>query len=104
MRFLTFLGLLVGLLSTLLYYVDSHVEKFYIFTPAELHSLSKEAIAKHGNDTTSVVSYIVDNLAAKHGKNINLDQEWIFNNAGGAMGSSQNMPFSRIFFGRLLDS
>ena len=87
MRILLALGAILGVLTTLMYSLDSHLEKFYIFTPSELHSLSQEAISLHGNDTASVVSHIVSTLSATHGPHINLDEEWIFNNAGGAMGA-----------------
>ncbi|KAI4621253.1 Squalene epoxidase [Alternaria ethzedia] len=87
MRLLLTLGAILGVLTTLMYTLDSHLEKFYIFTPSGLHTLSQEAIALHGNDTASVVSHIVTSLSAIHGPHINLDEEWIFNNAGGAMGA-----------------
>lgn len=87
MRFLTLIGVVVGALASLMYMLESHLDKFYIFTPAELHALSLEAIAKHGNDTTSVVEHIVSSLSVSHASYINLDEEWVFNNAGGAMGA-----------------
>ncbi|KAI4628308.1 Squalene epoxidase [Alternaria sp. BMP 0032] len=87
MRILLALGAILGVLTTLMYTLDSHLEKFYIFTPSGLHALSQEAISLHGNDTASVVSHIVTSLSAIHGPHINLDEEWIFNNAGGAMGA-----------------
>jgi C-8 sterol isomerase len=87
MRVLTTLALVLGAITTLMYTLESHLPKFYIFTPSELHSLSLSAIAKHGNDTASVVSHIVSTLSATHGRHVNLDEEWIFNNAGGAMGA-----------------
>lgn len=69
-------------------WLDYEMEEFYIFTPDQLHTLAKDAIATHGNDTRSVVQYIVDDLKVKpYGKHINLDEEWVFNNAGGAMGA-----------------
>ncbi|KAF2724884.1 sigma receptor and C-8 sterol isomerase [Polychaeton citri CBS 116435] len=67
--------------------LEANLEKFYIFNPEQLHTLSLNAIEKHGNDTRAVVANIVDELketaAAPH---LNLHEEWIFNNAGGAMG------------------
>jgi len=64
------------------------LEWFYIFSPEQLKDVSQRAIAAHGNDTTSVVKYIVDELSEKlPGGYVNLDEEWIFNNAGGAMGA-----------------
>ncbi|KAG4032336.1 hypothetical protein MFRU_007g02430 [Monilinia fructicola] len=81
-------GAIFGLLTALYYFLDSRLESFYIFTPTQLHDLSQRAIGAHGNDTAQVVKYIVDELSVKHpGGYINLDQEWIFNNAGGAMGA-----------------
>ncbi|KAG8911861.1 C-8 sterol isomerase [Tulasnella sp. 417] len=56
--------------------------------PPFLHELAKDAIATHPGDTTKVVDHIVTNLTATYGtKHINPRQdEWVFNNAGGAMG------------------
>ncbi|KAH7398160.1 C-8 sterol isomerase [Pyrenochaeta sp. MPI-SDFR-AT-0127] len=87
MHFLTILSVVFGALASLMYILESHLEKFYIFTPSELHSLSLEAIEKYGNDTTSVVAHIVSSLDHAHAPHVNLDEEWIFNNAGGAMGA-----------------
>ncbi|KAI8942393.1 C-8 sterol isomerase [Plenodomus lindquistii] len=87
MRVLLSLGLLLGALTTLMYTLDSSLPKFYIFTPSELHSLSQSALSLHGNNTSAVVSHIVSSLSASHPTHINLDEEWIFNNAGGAMGA-----------------
>ncbi|KAH6665554.1 putative C-8 sterol isomerase (Erg-1) [Halenospora varia] len=87
-RLLTLLAITTALLSALIYFLDSHLDWFYIFTPEQLHDLSLRAIKTHGNDTTSVVSYIVGELSEKlPGGYVNLDEEWIFNNAGGAMGA-----------------
>ncbi|KAF2658791.1 C-8 sterol isomerase [Lophiostoma macrostomum CBS 122681] len=86
MRALSIVGILLALISSF-YFLDSHLEKFYIFEPSHLHELSLAAIEKHGNDTANVVKHIVDDLSAKLPVHVNLDQEWIFNNAGGAMGA-----------------
>ncbi|KAJ5040226.1 uncharacterized protein L3040_005887 [Drepanopeziza brunnea f. sp. 'multigermtubi'] len=85
---LTTSAILLALFSAIYFYLDSQLERFYIFSPAQLHDLSVRAIAAHGNDTKSVVSYIVGELSEKlPGGYVNLDEEWIFNNAGGAMGA-----------------
>ena len=85
---LTILAGIVGILSIVFYFLDSHLDWFYILSPPELHDLSLRAIAAHGNDTRSVVTYITTELQERFpGGYINLDQEWIFNNAGGAMGA-----------------
>jgi C-8 sterol isomerase len=53
-----------------------------------LHELQLAALAKHGDDTKSVINHIVTNLTETHSlKHINPRQdEWFFSNAGGAMG------------------
>lgn len=106
-RILFLLAALVGLLSPVVYLLEQRLESFYIFSPDRLHDLAKRGIAAHGNDTRGVVSYIVGELHgdAATASHVNLDEEWIFNNAGGAMGAmyiihasaSQHIiyPFSR---------
>lgn len=88
-RLLTLLALLLGVFSPVFYFLEQHLESFYIFTPDHLHDLAKRGIAAHGNDTRSVVKYIVDELhgEASLSSYVNLDEEWVFNNAGGAMGA-----------------
>lgn len=88
-RILFLLAALVGLLSPVVYLLEQRLESFYIFSPDHLHDLSKRAIAAHGNDTRSVVSYIVGELHSDAAitSHVNVDEEWIFNNAGGAMGA-----------------
>jgi len=88
MRTLTVLAVIIALLSAVFYFLDSHLEWFYIFTPDQLHDLSQRAIGAHGNDTRKVVEFIVGELTEKlPGGYVNVDEEWIFNNAGGAMGA-----------------
>jgi len=87
-RTLTVLAVIIALLSAVFYFLDSHLEWFYIFTPDQLHDLSQRAIGAHGNDTRKVVEFIVGELTEKlPGGYVNVDEEWIFNNAGGAMGA-----------------
>ena len=72
----------------------------YIFDPTDLHQLSLRAIDRYGNDTASVVSFIVNDLKSNEELNphISLDQEWIFNNAGGAMGAMYIIHASNLHF------
>jgi len=85
---LAVLAVLTALLSSIFYVLDGHLEKFYIFSPPQLNDLSQRAIGAHGNDTRKVVEFIVSELSEKlPGGYVNLDEEWIFNNAGGAMGA-----------------
>jgi C-8 sterol isomerase len=94
---LTILAAITALLSALVYYLNSHLEDFYIFTPPQLHDLSLRAIGAHGNDTRAVVAHIVGELSEKlPGGYVNLDEEWIFNNAGGAMGAMYIIHASKL--------
>ncbi|EFY84548.1 C-8 sterol isomerase (Erg-1), putative [Metarhizium acridum CQMa 102] len=86
-QLLGILGVLTALLASLLYLAERNLDKFYIFDLDELHDVSKRGLAKHGNDTRAVVKYIVDDLHTTHGAHINLEEDWVFNNAGGAMGA-----------------
>ncbi|RDL35899.1 Uncharacterized protein BP5553_06511 [Venustampulla echinocandica] len=87
-RNLTILAVALALLTALYYFLDSHLEWFYIFSPSHLQDLSQRALAAHGNDTRAAVAFIVGELSEKlPGGYVNLDEEWIFNNAGGAMGA-----------------
>lgn len=85
---LTVVAVIIAILSALFYFLDSHLEWFYILNPSDLHDLSLRAISAHRNDTRAVVGFIVGELSEKlPGGYVNLDEEWIFNNAGGAMGA-----------------
>lgn len=69
-------------------YLETHLESFYIFSPDHLHNLAQRAISEHGNETRAVVKYIVGELhQSSAGNYINLEEDWMFNNAGGAMGA-----------------
>ncbi|CRG90316.1 C-8 sterol isomerase [Talaromyces islandicus] len=85
---LTILAVVFAALVALFTFLDQHLDWFYVFEPEHLHDVSQRAIAAHGNDTRAVVSYIVGELDQKlGGKHLNFDEEWVFNNAGGAMGA-----------------
>ncbi|EON98673.1 putative c-8 sterol isomerase protein [Phaeoacremonium minimum UCRPA7] len=88
-RLLTIIAAVLGVLTPLVYLLEQNLESFYIFQPEQLHDLAKRGIAAHGNDTRGVVRYIVEELNTQVGtkSHINLDEEWVFNNAGGAMGA-----------------
>jgi len=71
-----------------LYRLDLMLDYFFIFKPADLHKLSLEAVSQHGNKTANIVSHIVTSLRedSKLSLYLSVNEEWIFNNAGGAMG------------------
>lgn len=106
-----FASLLRSTFSTCPSHAHSPQERWYIFDPTRLHSLVQEGLARYPNDTPSIVAHIVDTLATEHpawtistnfardplvrdaatgavapGTYRQNDAEWVFNNAGGAMG------------------
>lgn len=87
-RSLSLLAVFLALFSAVYSFLDARLNQFYIFEPEHLHDLSQRAIKAHGEDTRSIVNYIVTELEEKVGPNhLNFEQEWVFNNAGGAMGA-----------------
>ncbi|KOC16088.1 C-8 sterol isomerase [Aspergillus flavus AF70] len=63
-------------------------DQLYIFDPEHLRDLSQHAIKTYGEDTRSIVNFIVAELQEKVGeKYLNTVEEWVFNNARGAMGA-----------------
>lgn len=85
---ISIVALLVAILSAIVYYMEQNLQNFYVFDTEHLHDLSKRAIANHGNDTRGVVAQIVGELSeGPAAPYINVDEEWVFNNAGGAMGA-----------------
>jgi C-8 sterol isomerase len=85
---LSIIAIVIALFSAFVYYVEHNLQSLYVFDTQQLHDLSKRAIANHGNDTRAVVAQIVGELSqGPTGPYINLNEEWVFNNAGGAMGA-----------------
>jgi C-8 sterol isomerase len=87
-RNLSFLAVFLALFSAVYSFLDARLDQFYIFDPEHLHELSQRAIKTHGEDTRSIVNFIVSELETEVGaEHLNLEEEWVFNNAGGAMGA-----------------
>jgi C-8 sterol isomerase len=86
---LKFLAILLGVLTPVWYLLEQNLERFYIFDLDHLHDVAKRGIEAHGNDTRAIVKHIVDELSGQVSLTsyINRDEEWMFNNAGGAMGA-----------------
>ena len=65
--------------------------RWYVFNPQYLHELAQSAVAAHPDDINSIIPFIVTNLTAEYPSSVvklNTDSsEWVFNNAGGAMGA-----------------
>lgn len=95
MKWLWRFAFLVTLVSTCSY-LDTIKHRWYAFDPESLHELAQAAVVAHGNDTRAMVSFIVSNLTTTYPqdspslKTVALnprEDEWTFNNAGGAMGA-----------------
>jgi C-8 sterol isomerase len=85
---LSLLAVFLALFSALYRFLDARLDQFYIFDPEHLRDLSQHAIKTYGEDTRSIVNFIVAELQEKVGeKYLNTVEEWVFNNAGGAMGA-----------------
>ncbi|RYO88048.1 hypothetical protein DL766_008026 [Monosporascus sp. MC13-8B] len=89
-KVLTFVGILIGVLMPIVYLLERNLESFYIFDTAHLHDLAQRGVSAHPNDTAAIVNYIVAELHEKYPNHVNPKHddpgEWVFNNAGGAMG------------------
>ncbi|KIK65741.1 hypothetical protein GYMLUDRAFT_240219 [Collybiopsis luxurians FD-317 M1] len=72
-------------------WLDTIKDRWYIFDPQSLHELAQAAIAASPDDTAGMIQHIVSNLTATYPSSsiaLNTDSsEWVFNNAGGAMGA-----------------
>lgn len=66
-------------------------DRWYVFEPNNLHQLAQAAIAASPNNTAGMINHIVTNLTATYPSRqirLNTNQnEWVFSNAGGAMGA-----------------
>jgi C-8 sterol isomerase len=60
----------------------------YVFDAAVMESVAKEAVSLHGNTSAeAVVGHVVRELRARYPQHVAPTDEWLFNNAGGAMGA-----------------
>lgn len=102
MRVLVVIG---AILAALAYLVEKNLDSFYVFQPEQLHALAKQGVEKYGNDTGAIINYVHGELLgqASVSKYVAKEQNWFFNNAGGAMGGMTILHASvteyLIFFG-----
>lgn len=85
-RLMAWLSILAVLLAAMVG-LDQIKERWYIFDPHVLQEVAQHNIAKYGNDTHAMITHIAEDLESKYPGHVNLKEEWVFNNAGGAMGS-----------------
>ncbi|TFY55365.1 hypothetical protein EVG20_g9344 [Dentipellis fragilis] len=88
----------VFLIAALCSFLDTIKERWYVFDPPFLHDLARAAIAASPNSTQGMIDHIIANLTATYppsqiALNTNTS-EWVFNNAGGAMGAMYQIHVS----------
>eukprot|EP01088_Endostelium_zonatum_P018020 TRINITY_DN560_c0_g1_i1.p1 TRINITY_DN560_c0_g1~~TRINITY_DN560_c0_g1_i1.p1 ORF type:complete len:215 (-),score=54.43 TRINITY_DN560_c0_g1_i1:50-694(-) len=81
------LGIVILVLLAVFGVLDLYLHQFYIFDPEVLNEIASRAIKNHENNTKLMIDSIVSDLSARYPGHINLKQNWLFNNAGGAMGA-----------------
>jgi C-8 sterol isomerase len=81
----TWMALAVAALS--IFAAAVHLYPTTVFDPKELQAIARGAVAKHGDNATRVVAQVIADVRAKYPKHMIPSDEWMFNNAGGAMGS-----------------
>ncbi|KAI7852190.1 ERG2/sigma1 receptor-like protein [Circinella umbellata] len=77
----------ISLLLSVFIGLDQIKERFYIFDQDVLEKIAQENIAKYPNDTRALMHGIATDLDREYPGHVELKEEWVFNNAGGAMGS-----------------
>ncbi|KAJ8081860.1 C-8 sterol isomerase [Marasmius tenuissimus] len=72
-------------------WLDTIKHRWYVLDPEMLHQVAQDAIAASPNSTAGMIDHIVANLTSTYSPKqirFNTDtSEWVFNNAGGAMGA-----------------
>ncbi|KAJ8660932.1 hypothetical protein O0I10_003154 [Lichtheimia ornata] len=66
---------------------DQIMHKFYMFDENLLQQVALRNMEQYGNDTHAMITNIAADLDKEYPGHIRLKEEWVFNNAGGAMGS-----------------
>lgn len=77
----------LSLLAAIFAGFDQVKDRFYIFDQHVLHDVAKRNIEKYSNDTHALITNIAQDLEKQYPGHIQLKEEWVFNNAGGAMGA-----------------
>ncbi|KAK9471737.1 C-8 sterol isomerase [Dipodascopsis tothii] len=87
-------------------YCDKYLlQSWFIFDRDYLQELVTKATTEHPNNATAIFQLISDGLVERYGETVNPynTEDWVFNNAGGAMGSMFVLHSSiseyLIFFG-----
>lgn len=82
------------LLAATFTWLDGIKDRWYVLEPKFLHELAQDAISASPNDPQGMISHILTNLTITYPQlespaiSLNLNaSEWVFSNAGGAMGA-----------------
>ncbi|KAI8337302.1 ERG2/sigma1 receptor-like protein [Chlamydoabsidia padenii] len=67
--------------------LDQVKERFYLFDQNVLQQVAQKNIGLYNHDTRLMMNKIAQDLDEVYPGHIQLKEEWVFNNAGGAMGS-----------------
>lgn len=101
---------IIAIIGTIIGVLEARLSQFYIFDHVKVADISRTAVERYGNETERVFDYILDELKKdpKIAPTLNVHSykqpsEWVFNNAGGAMGAMYIIHASiteyLIFFG-----
>jgi C-8 sterol isomerase len=80
---------ILTLLGSVFIGLDQIKERWFIFDQNVLQQVAQRNIAKYSgsNDTHAMIANIAADLEKEYPGHISIEEEWVFNNAGGAMGS-----------------
>ncbi|KAG1438021.1 hypothetical protein G6F56_012823 [Rhizopus delemar] len=78
-----------ALLSAIFIALDQYKHQWYIFDQNVLQQVAQANIEKYAgkNDTHGMMVNLASDLEKHYPGHVNLKERWVFNNAGGAMGS-----------------
>ncbi|TFY78300.1 hypothetical protein EWM64_g5713 [Hericium alpestre] len=86
-----FRGIIVFAIAAFCSFLDTIKDRWYVLDPPFLHELARAAIDASPDSTQGMIDHIITNLTATYPSTqiaLNPDtSEWVFNNAGGAMGA-----------------
>ncbi|KAI8883281.1 ERG2 and sigma1 receptor-like protein [Backusella circina FSU 941] len=78
---------ILSLVSAIFVGLDQIKHRWYIFDQNLLQSVAQKNIELYSNDTHALITHIAEDLEKEYPGHITLKEEWVFNNAGGAMGT-----------------
>jgi len=79
-------GIVLEIILALFAVLDQYRDRFYVFQPEVLHRVAKDVISRNLT-TAAKIKQIAIELNKIYPGHIDTDEEWLLNNAGGAMGA-----------------